>query len=244
MAQNQSHSQTAATGEPGRERRIMDAAAGLFARHGFDKTTVDEIADAAGVSKGAIYLHFESKDALFEAVLAREMTAHTEAWLELLEADPEGGTLGGIYRNTLRALQASPLMTAIMRQDQQVIGSYLRKPDSLFETDYAKASRVELVERLQEAGVVRRDVDPKVASHVMDVLGYGLVRIGDVRSPDEFPPLEDVLTLVGEILDRALSPEGGADSEAGKAVLREMVGSATKPYLEEVQARASGREGE
>lgn len=221
----------------------MDAAADLFARHGFDKTTVAEIAQAAGISKGAIYLHFPSKEALFEAVVAREMAVHTRAWLEHMEADPEGGTLGGIYRNTLRVLHASRLMMAIMRQDQQIIGSYSRKPGSLFETAYAKASRVDLVERLQEAGVVRRDVDPKVASHVMDVLGYGLVRIGDVRSPGEFPPIDEVLALVGKILDRALSPEGGADAEAGKAVLREVVEGATIPYLEGVQARASERAG-
>lgn len=221
----------------------MDAAAELFTRHGFDRTTVEEIADGAGVSKGAIYLHFPSKDALFEAVLAREMVAHTRAWLQYMEADPEGGTLGGIYRNTLRALHASPLMTAIMRQDRQIIGSYLRRPDSLFDTDYAKASRVELVERLQEAGVVRRDVDAKVASHIMDVLGYGLVRIGDVRSPEEFPPIEKVLTLIGEVLDRALSPEDGADSEAGKKVLRDVVEGATVPYLEGVRERAMEGDG-
>ena len=55
-----------------REARLLDAAARLFARFGFDKTSVDDIARAAGVSKGAVYLHWPSKFGLFEAVLIRE----------------------------------------------------------------------------------------------------------------------------------------------------------------------------
>src|ERR1700688_1474791 len=52
-----------------RETRLLDAAARLFTRFGFDKTSIDEIARDAGVSKGAVYLHWPSKDALFEATL-------------------------------------------------------------------------------------------------------------------------------------------------------------------------------
>ena len=55
--------------DPDREQRILDAAADLIAHFGYDKTTVDDIARRAGVSKGAIYLHFKSKDDLFEGLL-------------------------------------------------------------------------------------------------------------------------------------------------------------------------------
>lgn len=47
---------------------ILDAARALFAVQGFAATTVDQIAVAAGMAKGAIYHHFRSKEALFEAV--------------------------------------------------------------------------------------------------------------------------------------------------------------------------------
>ena len=75
---------------PEREQRILDAAADLFVHYGYDKTTVSDIARAAGVSKGAIYLHFESKDTLFEALLMREIMAYQSHWLTLIEADPKG----------------------------------------------------------------------------------------------------------------------------------------------------------
>lgn len=48
---------------------ILRAARQLFAENGFSATSVDEIARAAGVAKGALYHHFESKEALFTRVL-------------------------------------------------------------------------------------------------------------------------------------------------------------------------------
>ena len=59
-----------------REQRILDAASRLIAHYGYDKTTVSDVAREAGVSKGAIYLHWKSKTALFEALLFRETGWH------------------------------------------------------------------------------------------------------------------------------------------------------------------------
>ena len=52
---------------------------------------------SAGVSKGAIYLHFDSKDALLEALFLHE-TQRIQKWGELLEADPDGGRIGPMYK--------------------------------------------------------------------------------------------------------------------------------------------------
>lgn len=53
-----------------RRNQIIDVAIELFASKGLDVTTVDEIAQAAGISKGTIYLYFKSKDDIFDAILA------------------------------------------------------------------------------------------------------------------------------------------------------------------------------
>ncbi len=58
--------------------RILQAAAEHFTRFGFEASSVDEICAAAGVSKGAFYHHFSSKQALFLALL--------EDWVQGLEA--------------------------------------------------------------------------------------------------------------------------------------------------------------
>ena len=54
-------------------KRLLDAAERLFARHGFDATSVDDVAEAAGFSKGALYYNFESKDELLEALVERNI---------------------------------------------------------------------------------------------------------------------------------------------------------------------------
>ena len=49
-------------------KAILEAARQLFADQGFGGATMDEVARAAGVAKGAVYHHFSTKEALFEAV--------------------------------------------------------------------------------------------------------------------------------------------------------------------------------
>ena len=48
--------------------QILEAATELFAKHGFDRTSVDEIAKKAGLSKGAIYWYFPSKEKILVAL--------------------------------------------------------------------------------------------------------------------------------------------------------------------------------
>ena len=52
---------------------LVDAARALFARDGYDATSLDAVAARAGVTKGAVYHHFEGKRQLFEAVFSREV---------------------------------------------------------------------------------------------------------------------------------------------------------------------------
>src|SRR5215217_9232376 len=54
-----------------RHERILDAALDVFAEHGYQQATVDEIASTARTSKGGIYFHFPGKDAIFLALLDR-----------------------------------------------------------------------------------------------------------------------------------------------------------------------------
>ncbi|SDO63311.1 transcriptional regulator, TetR family [Klenkia soli] len=59
------------TPRPHGDGDILDRAAGLFARRGYGKTSVQEIADAVGLSKAGLLHHYPSKDALHAAVTAR-----------------------------------------------------------------------------------------------------------------------------------------------------------------------------
>ena len=58
-------------------RRILDAAASVFARRGFSGARMDEVAGEAGVSKGGLYLHFKSKEELFDALVGYVVSLET-----------------------------------------------------------------------------------------------------------------------------------------------------------------------
>ena len=208
-----------------REQRILDAAADLIVHFGYDKTTVSDIAREAGISKGAIYLHFSSKDSLFEALLVRELQHYAERWLTLIEADPKGGTIAGLYKNSLYALSSSPFMTVIFKQDRRILGNYLRKPDNFFRAfrgQQTESDRYVFVKMMQEAGAMREDLDPKVIAHIMDMLAYGLVGMDEVLPKEAVPPVDDIIEGIGEMLEKALAPENGGDSEAGKVIIRQI----------------------
>jgi AcrR family transcriptional regulator len=73
-----------------RRQRVLDAALEIFSEHGYSDTPIDEIARASGTSKGGLYFHFPSKQALFLALLEEASAAligRVEAAMAI-ETDP------------------------------------------------------------------------------------------------------------------------------------------------------------
>jgi AcrR family transcriptional regulator len=62
---------------------ILDRAAGLFARRGYAKTSLQDVADAVGLSKAGLLHHFPTKDALYAAVLGQADTVGQRVLAEL-----------------------------------------------------------------------------------------------------------------------------------------------------------------
>jgi AcrR family transcriptional regulator len=73
---------------PATRTRILDVALELFSEHGFDGTTLQQIADRLGFTKAALYYHFRSKDDLLEALLAPAV-AGLEELLDTYEHLPD-----------------------------------------------------------------------------------------------------------------------------------------------------------
>ena len=69
-----------------RTAQIIAAAITAFARLGFDKTRMDDIASEAGLSKGTLYLYFKSKDEIITAVLDQFFTDELDGVADLLAA--------------------------------------------------------------------------------------------------------------------------------------------------------------
>ena len=72
-----------------KRRQILDGARRVFLSAGFDGASMGEIAKAARVSKGTLYVYFDSKEALFEALTLEEKAGLAEAVFRLDENDPD-----------------------------------------------------------------------------------------------------------------------------------------------------------
>ncbi len=59
-----------------KKAQIYQCASSLFLEHGYDGVSMDQVADAAGVSKQTVYAHFSSKEALFSACVRNKCQAH------------------------------------------------------------------------------------------------------------------------------------------------------------------------
>jgi AcrR family transcriptional regulator len=70
-----------------KRRQIMAGAREVFLAHGFDAASMGEIARTAGVSKGTLYVYFDSKEQLFQAIVTEECARQAEQVFSLDPAD-------------------------------------------------------------------------------------------------------------------------------------------------------------
>jgi len=97
--------------------RILDAALRVFRRHGFRRSSIEQVAEAAGLTRQALYHHFQSKEALFRAVIAR--LYETALAAEIAASDAAGKAGDGL---------ADTLVAQIEARLRHLIGSFEGSP--------------------------------------------------------------------------------------------------------------------
>jgi AcrR family transcriptional regulator len=228
--------------EQARERAILDVTAELLLRHGYNKVTMSDVADAVGLNRRLVYLLFPSKDALIQALLLREVKLYADVWNHYLEYDPQGGTVASVYRGLLATLKQLPLMAAIYRRDEQTFGKYLSRPGSFFVAWPPDPGPTrEYLQAMQEIGAVRQDINTRAMAFILDALAPTILAtlsaqtkapLDDSTKPDQ-PPFDEVVETVAALCDCLLAPTAVANLEAGKAMMRRKI--------EEAQARLTER---
>ena len=106
-----------------RAERIIDAAAGLLLRYGYAKTTIEDVARAAGVAKGTVYLRWRTREQLFLALLRRERAALLDDVREAVAAARGPADTRLLMAEIVRAYQRRPLLTAVLMRDTAVLGA-------------------------------------------------------------------------------------------------------------------------
>ncbi|MGW4843471.1 TetR/AcrR family transcriptional regulator [Nocardia brasiliensis] len=207
--------------ELAREQAILDAAAELLCRIGYNKLTMGDVAEAVALHRGLVYLQFKSKDELVEATVRRELGRYAQAWRAHLLADPHAGSVASVYRAMVHTLSGLPLAAAIVARDPDILGKYPAKPGNVFER-LANTGTRDFLRAMQEAGTLRPEVDVRTTAYILDALTPAIRRtlpIGGTAPADpEQPSADQLLETLADLLERALTPDG-ADLARGKTLL-------------------------
>lgn len=148
--------------EAARREELLRIAANLFAERGYAATTVRDIASAAGILSGSLYHHFDSKEAMVDAILSG-FVAETIAELEAVLARGEGPrqTLEGLIRASLARLAEDRAAILIFQSEVHHLATaprfaYLGEADRKIERIWTG-----VLKRGREGGELRADLDPK-----------------------------------------------------------------------------------
>jgi AcrR family transcriptional regulator len=187
-------------------RRLLDAAARVFAERGYDDSRLEDIAHAAGFTKGAVYSNFGSKQALFGALLTERADAELATVLDGVRgADDPADGLAGAADHVARRITGD---TERGRLGLEVAARAVR--------DDATRAVVTPMRRAQRAAVTRA---------ITDVAERDGIRLAA-------PP--DVAALVVHCLTNGLSMEHLADpeevdAEAVHAALTAVIAALARP---------------
>lgn len=196
-----------------RGQRILDAALSLILRWGYNKTTIDDISRQAEVAKGTIYLHWKTREELFEALIMRE---RAEVFLDIqqrIRQDPEGWTLRGIVKHSALATLKHPLIKALFLGNQDILGKLVR-------SQLSNAAYVERLEGftaylvlLREHGLVRTDLSLQEEVNVFSAALSGFFLAAPLMPAELALSDEAMANLMAEMVyrtletDRPISPE-------------------------------------
>jgi AcrR family transcriptional regulator len=159
---------------------VLDAAARAFAENGFHGTSLEQIAEEAGFSRGAVYYNFADKEELFLELLDRRCAERTQDLREVFAGTPED-----VEATSRQAALAADHALDAMTGDPEWRALYLEflahaARDPAFRHRFSKRS-AEMRSALEEVVVERTrhlagalDMEPEQLAVVIDALGTGL----------------------------------------------------------------------
>jgi AcrR family transcriptional regulator len=184
--------------------KIMEAAIKLFSTRGYNKASVDDICKEAGISKGAFYHHFKSKQALFLSLL--------DGWLEFVDNAIEATKDKTVPETFMQMTQAFPYIFETAGENLPMFLEFwlqASRDKKIWEASIAPYRRyhkyfTSLIKKGVEEGSFV-EVDPELASRmiVSTAMGLLLQSLLDPKGADwEKVSRESTNMLVSSLLNK------------------------------------------
>jgi AcrR family transcriptional regulator len=196
-----------------RRENILDAAERCFARAGFHGTTMQDICREAGVSAGALYVYFASKEALIDGIAERDRNKLAGELAELAEAEDLLAALQrlGEHYTVEEPHHKRLLMIEIGAESTRNpnVGEIFRSTDQ-----FCKESFERLFERARADGRIAPSLDIRTIAQVLAVIGDGMFWRRAVDPNFDAKAVMPVLTGLLATLINPVNHHGSASAQA------------------------------
>lgn len=200
-----------------RRREILQAAATLFAEQGYQRTSVKEIADRAGIAPGTIYLYFDSKGDLLIGLMMRlaELEDLDEQVGQAMRSDPRTFLTTAFQNRMERVVESEEMLRAIL--PQMLVQPALREQ---FRRQFV-APVIDLVEQYVEAQVEQgkmQPVDVPLTVRAVQSMFIGLLLLRILGDDELQARWNEMPEVVATLLFEGLAPgTDGAEPGRGEA---------------------------
>jgi len=157
-----------------RETKILDVAADMLARHGYRRVTIDDVAGAAGIGKGTVYLHWKTREELFGAVFAREVTGAIADLVAALRADAAIALLHRFAAEFFLAVLRRPLLYGMVIGDVQMWGKLVGS-EAGYDGGRHNAVMASYMDVLAARGLVRADLTTAQLTYAFQSVYEGFI---------------------------------------------------------------------
>jgi len=159
--------------------KILEAATRLFGRKGYHASTIANITDAAGISRGALYWHFSSKSEVLAAVVERLQREYLDRFIEeTLQAGPTtADRLWRVFKFTARfAVEHTDLVHCLRTLSLELSPSENEHVKAFFRiVDRQRDFMVSILSEGQKEGLVRADIDATMLAAIILAIHDGIL---------------------------------------------------------------------
>jgi AcrR family transcriptional regulator len=207
-----------------RAERILNVAEELLLKHGYQRITIDDIADQSEIGKGTIYLHWKSKEALFGTLFLREVVAIWTELLERMHAAPEQVSFSQVLRSMMLIGMRRPIARALFTWDRELLGKLVESGvGPRHQTEQVFEQGV-FLDMLRKQGMIRSDQDPIIQSYALRATITGFLMIESPQAGENQLSLEQRADALAQTIHAAFEPEPFPQQEKLAKIITEMDG--------------------
>jgi AcrR family transcriptional regulator len=203
---------TERSGVDRRERadRILDTARELLLAWGYRRVTIDELARRAGVGKGTIYLHWRSREEVFEAA------AMADEIVDAVRTDPAEVALHRYLRRLFVEAMNRPVLRALYTRDADTLGAFLAAEHHHRLEESKLGVNREYLGVLAAESMLRPDLRLQDLDYTLPTIVFGFFAAEPFHPPAIRLTLEQKADQLAQTVRRAFEPTDAPSSDTVK----------------------------